>query len=226
MPALGTGIGSTRPAQQPLGSRPGQQPAGARPASGPSASARPATPPPVPAHTSSLPGQKPQAQARPQGAPQTPASPTGLPTPPPSPTTPTMPASTAQPMDRPTAAPAMPTPMQSTALSLMEHAMSDAIAQGVDPMVAMQACMQAWGVPQGGANGMSGMSGAALAMGSAGVGEAQFAMDSLMGEMKQIMMIQMKSQTEMAIMKMIVDMNMALAKEIKKSGQAVKDLAG
>jgi hypothetical protein len=51
-------------------------------------------------------------------------------------------------------------------------------------------------------------------------------METMMEQMERIMTLQMKHQTAMALMKLIVDMNNALAKQLKEVGRAVKDLAG
>jgi len=51
-------------------------------------------------------------------------------------------------------------------------------------------------------------------------------MDTSMQQMAQVMQMQMRQQTEMALMKLVVSMNEALAKELKKAGESVKNLAG
>lgn len=187
-----------------FGQRPAAKPAGPRPmpTSPQTPQTAPQKPPQTPPHTSSLPHQKPLSQP--------------IETPPPANTSaPSQPA-----MVQTGGIPMMP--MESLAVPMVQQAMASAIQQGVDPQVALQACMAAMGI-EGGASGMPGV---AMAQGEAGVGQAQVSMDAAMNQMSQVMMMQMKHQTQTAIMKMIVDMNMALAKEIKKTGQSVKELAG
>lgn len=218
---LGAGTPLARPTAKPAGPRPMPTQAGptAAQTSGPqkplptpidTSSQRPQaqTGLPTPPHTSSLQGQKPAE--------------TGLSTPPLTPpATPTTTSNEPAGVGK-TQQPALPTPMVATADSLMRQALSAAIEKGVDPMVAMQACMAVMGVE----GGKAGMPAVALAQGEAGVEQAQISMDAAMDHMSQVMMMQMKNQTATALMKLIVDMNTALAKLIKEAGKAVSQLAG
>jgi hypothetical protein len=70
------------------------------------------------------------------------------------------------------------------------------------------------------------VSAAGLQLAEDGVAQTKFTGDASMHQLGEVMKMQMKQQTEMALMKLIVSMNEALAKEIKKTGDAVKNLAG
>ena len=73
--------------------------------------------------------------------------------------------------------------------------------------------------------GIGGFLGQGLGFNHAASGTGAYMMQSMMGDIQQTAAMQMKFQTEMGLIQMIVKMNEALAKMFKAIGEAVKGLA-
>lgn len=74
--------------------------------------------------------------------------------------------------------------------------------------------------------GMSDLTAAALNEGNRGVAEAGGAMNGLMQQMKDIQVMNMRVQNDVAMAKMVASAFEGIAKEVKKSGDSLKNMAG
>jgi hypothetical protein len=80
------------------------------------------------------------------------------------------------------------------------------------------------GMPQGG--GLNQFSNQGLQLNNQAAGQSAGIMGSMMGDIQGTSAMQMKMQTEMAQISMMMKLNEALAKIFKAIGDAVKNLAG
>ncbi|MCW7540279.1 hypothetical protein OOT46_20810 [Aquabacterium sp. A7-Y] len=74
-------------------------------------------------------------------------------------------------------------------------------------------------------SGVNGFMGGATQLSSAATGQAGDVGGDMMGQIQQTAAMQMKFQTEMGLIQMMVKMNEALAKMFKSIGEAIKGLA-
>ncbi|WKB51745.1 hypothetical protein [Eleftheria terrae] len=74
-------------------------------------------------------------------------------------------------------------------------------------------------------SGLNGFLGGASQMSAGATGQAGDVGGDMMGQIQQTAAMQMKFQTEMGLIQMMVKMNEALAKMFKSIGEAIKGLA-
>ena len=77
-----------------------------------------------------------------------------------------------------------------------------------------------------GSSDMQGFADQGVGISQAGADTSNAASDAMMQQMQAVSMQQMKTQTETAIMNLIVNINNALAKVMKAMGSSIKELAG